>query len=488
MTGSVAVQPDWYSAPGYVETLGPEVIELCEMAGYPPYPEQAMLLNDLFAISPVNPEKSAASSLAVIAARQQLKTGLEKQAALGWLFISQVPLIIWSAHEFDTALEAQMDLIGIIEGCADLAREVADVKVAAGQNAIILKSGSRIRFKARTSGSGRGLTGDKIILDEAYALQPGHLGALLPTLIQVPDPQILYGSSAGLLKSATLRGVRDRGRAGTDPGLVYAEWGTEKRACKSDVCTHRPGADGCALDDRALWRKSCFISFRNDPAMPTIQTLRKELDPGEFAREILVWWDDPVGDGAFDLGKWGDLTLEGVAPEEPWFAVDVSPGQDWAAIVAAGQVAAEDGVERLQVEVTSRDGVFDHRPGMGWLRGRIAELRETFGDVPFAYAAGGAFEALVPELLEDGVNLVRVARADVAAACGYFFEQFKSGRLAHPEQDDLTDAVRTARQKQIGDSAFIWIRDGLADLAPLYAACLAAWQANAGQDPAANVW
>lgn len=493
MTGSELapdlVWPDFYTRPAYSETIGPEVVDLAVMAGLPPYPEQALLLDDIFAVDPVDANRSAVFGAGVVAARQQLKTGLLKQAALGWLFLEQVPLVIWSAHEFSTTLEAQQDLIALIDGCSDLSREVAKVTVAAGENAIILKSGSRIRFKARTSGGGRGLTGDKIILDEAFALRPMHMGALLPTLIQVPDPQVVYASSAGLLKSDVLRGVRDRGRVYPDGDplaradrTMYAEWGSEKRPCESESCSHRPGVEGCALDDRELLEKACFVSHRND-RMGVIDSLRLELPPEEFAREVLVWWDDPIGDGAFDLDAWNALRVEAVRPEGvPCFAVDVSPGQEWAAIVSAMPNG-----ERVQVEVTSHDGVMDHRPGVGWLRARINEIRQSH-DVPFLFQAGGGFEALVPELEEDGAQLVRVPRSGVAAACGHLFELFKSGRLAHLGQDELFDAVRVARQKQIGDSAFVWVRDGLADLAPLYGASLAVWAVSTGRDPAANVW
>jgi len=484
------VWPDFYTRPVYSETIGPEVVDLASMAGLVPYPEQALLLDDLFAVDPVDSNRSAVFGAGVVAARQQLKTGLLKQAALGWLFLERVPLVIWSAHEFSTTLEAQQDLIALIDGCSDLSREVAKVTVAAGENAIIMRSGSRIRFKARTSGGGRGLTGDKIILDEAFALRPMHMGALLPTLIQVPDPQVVYASSAGLLKSDVLRGVRDRGRANPDGDdlertdrTMYAEWGSEKRACESESCSHRPGVEGCALDDRELLEKACFVSARNG-RMGVIDSLRLELPPEEFAREVLVWWDDPIGDGAFDLNVWADLKVDPTPASGPlWFAVDVSPGQEWASIVVASEV---DG--RVRVEVTGRDGVIDHRPGVGWLRERINQLRADVADVPFRFQAGGGFESLVPDLEEDGAQLVRVPRFEIAAACGHFFELFTSKRLAHLGQDDLFDAVRVARQKQIGDSAFVWVRDGLADLAPLYAASLAVWGLSVGKDPAANVW
>jgi hypothetical protein len=43
---------------------------------------------------------------------------------------------------------------------------------------------------ARSKGAGRGFTGHKIILDEAYALDDKHMAALFPTLTAVPDPQV----------------------------------------------------------------------------------------------------------------------------------------------------------------------------------------------------------------------------------------------------------------------------------------------------------
>lgn len=488
MTGSVLAQPetlvrpDWFTSVPWSETLGPEVSELCAMTGYTPYPEQAFLLDHIFALDPKDPNRSAAFEAVVVAARQQLKTGLLKQACLGWLFVSEVPLVVWSAHEFATAVEAQMDLLALIEGTPDLAHEISKVSVAAGANAILLRNGSRVIFRARTSGGGRGLTGDRIILDEAYALRPEHLGALLPTLIRAPDAQIVYGSSAGMLKSDELRRIRDRGRAGSDR-MVYAEWGSERRDCAMEFCSHRFGVEGCALDDPELLNRAAFVSARMGQ-MNTIRALRQSLSPQEFGREILVWWEDPATDTGLGLEGWDALRLdEAERPANACFAIDVSADHAWSAIVCAGEVG-----DRMQVQVTERDGVVDHRPGMDWLPARIAELRESQGDVSFAFAGGSAVEAIVPELEADGVQLVRVPRRDVLAACGLFLEQATSGKLAHLGQDDLTEAVMSAKRKQVGESAFSWTIGGLADLAPLYAASLAIWQVASAEDVSANVW
>ncbi|MFW5415040.1 hypothetical protein J0910_00005, partial [Nocardiopsis sp. CNT-189] len=45
-------------------------------------------------------------------------------------------------------------------------------------------------------GGGRGLTADRVILDEAYNLSDDHMAALLPTMSARPNPQIVYTTSA----------------------------------------------------------------------------------------------------------------------------------------------------------------------------------------------------------------------------------------------------------------------------------------------------
>ena len=53
---------------------------------------------------------------------------------------------------------------------AKLRRHVAEIKTALGREQIILKSGSRIKFLARTRNGGRGQHGDLLIFDEAQEL------------------------------------------------------------------------------------------------------------------------------------------------------------------------------------------------------------------------------------------------------------------------------------------------------------------------------
>ena len=63
----------------------------------------------MFAVTPSG--TPAAFETAIVAPRQNLKTGTLKQGALGWMFLLDRRLIVWSAHEFSTAQEAFRDML-----------------------------------------------------------------------------------------------------------------------------------------------------------------------------------------------------------------------------------------------------------------------------------------------------------------------------------------------------------------------------------------
>lgn len=473
MPSETLVRPDFHTAPSYSRTLGPEVSDLCEMVGFPPYPEQRLILDDIFALD--GRGRSAAFEVGVVSTRQQLKTGCLKQAALGWLFVTDQPLIIWSAHEFGTAQEAFRDMHTLIDGSDMLSRRVKKVSTGNGDEAIELTSGARLRFKARTSGGGRGLTGHKVILDEAFALQPEHMGALLPTLIAVPDPQVVYGSSAGLARSAILRALRDRGRAGGER-LAYLEWLSERQGCVSQQCPHTPGFGGCVMDDVDLWRKACPITARKFPDMAPIRALRNALPPDEFARECLGWWDESSGESPIPEVVWAELLDPASELGVPSFGLDVSPERDWSTIGVAGRA----GQSLTHVEVTADTDGYDHREGVAWVLPRLLVMRESWGDFEVVVAAGTAVESLLPAIEDAGVRVRRLSPAEVVAACGMFYDLAMARTLRHLGQPDLTAAVLGARKKNLADRAFTWMRRSSTPITPLYAVTYASWAANNG--------
>ena len=141
------VAPAWRWCPPWEDTAGGEVADLCAAVGFAPDPEKRLILDDTFAWSG---DRVAVRDIGIVAPRQNLKTGVLKMMALGWLFITEERLTVWSAHEFSTAQEAFRDMLVLLESHPDLERDIHAVYRASGNEGIEFKGDRRLRFKART--------------------------------------------------------------------------------------------------------------------------------------------------------------------------------------------------------------------------------------------------------------------------------------------------------------------------------------------------
>ena len=471
MTESVLqlVEPAYQAAPQFTQTLGPEVAGLADLAGFAPDPEQRLVLDLIFALDRSDPNLSAAFETGVIASRQNLKTGVFKQAALGWLFITDQRLVVWSAHEFSTALEALRDMAALIEGCHYLSRRLKRVLYANGQESIELMTGQRLLFKARTRSGGRGLSGDKVVLDEAFALTADHMGSLLPALSAMPDPQVVYGSSAGKVGSDVLRRVRDRGRAGTSPRLAYLEWSAPPGGCAEERCSHEVGVPGCALDDRTNWHRANPLLGRTRAngtglTIETLQSERDALPPAEFARERLGWWDEPGTAEAFGAGRWENVGVTEVPRGKLGaLAVACSFEQTHSCIGAAGLAG-----QRLLVKPLI------HGRGTTWVASEAAALQRRH-HVQVVVDTRGPAASLIPELEAAGVTVTPLGTSEVLDACANVHRAVQEEALAHGNYPELNAAVAGAVKRPVGDRWAWGRKQSTSDISPLEAVTLAAW-------------
>jgi hypothetical protein len=463
------VEPAYLSAPTYTRTLGDVVADLASMVGLDPDPEQRLGLDLLFAMTPAG--LSAVGEFAVVCARQNLKTGLFKMAALGWLFITDQPLVVWSAHEFSTAKEAHRDMAALISDCPALAKRVKNIYYGSGSESIELKTGQRLIFKARTSSGGRGLSAPKVVLDEAFALRPDHLDALLPTMSVQPDPQVVYGSSAGMVGSESLRRIRDRGRSGNSPRLAYMEWCAPQGGCASEQCSHELGIPGCALDDESNWFKANPLLGRTRAngtglTLEHVASERQSLPPMGFARERLGWWDEPGLAETFGHGMW-----EACAGDEP---VGVPMGS-----IAVAQ--SMDGL-RSAIVAAAPDGdlvhvkPLQHGPGTDWVVARVVELQKRH-QVHVVVDTRGPAAWLIPHLDRAGVKLRPADTNDVLDACAGIVDIVRDHRLRHANYPELNDAVAGAVKRTVGERWAWGRRVSTTDISTLEAATLAVWAA-----------
>lgn len=468
------VPPAHLWVPDHTATAGGEAADLAASAGLVLDPEQRLALDAILAEKPNG--KWAAFEAALIASRQNLKTFVFQVVVLADLFLFDSEFVVWSAHEFNTAMEAFRDFKVLFDANPHLARRIDKTNEANGEEGFEFYSGQRLRFKARTKSGGRGLTADRVILDEAFALTPKIMGSLMPTMSARSihgNPQILYGSSAGKADSDVLRGVRDRGRAGNDPSLAYVEWCAPVTPCEDDRCDHRVGSPGCVLDDPEMWRRA-------NPAMDRrisrswIEGERRAMTPDEFARERLGWWEEPSSAVAgLPLHVWEGAAHEGHIGSPLGYALDVAPDLSWAALVRAS--ACDNGTA---LELVA------HRRGTSWVAEELAALR---GDTstPVALDLGSPASVLADDLTAAGIDTINPSARDVAQACSGLLDGLIRRNVWHAVSPALDAAVRGASRRPMGD-AWAWSRkNSLVDISPLVAGTLALWVTSQVETPVA---
>lgn len=470
----LAVPPAHVWVPDHTTTgAAQDAADLAGQLGFTLDPEQRYALEVILA---ERDGRWASLEACVICARQNLKTFLFKIIALHELFVIGSRLVVWTAHEFNTAMEAFRDMREVIDSAEWLRRRVKSVNEANGKEGIEFTTGQRIRFKARTKSGGRGLTGDVVFLDEAFALQPHHVGSLLPTMAarsKTGNPRIYYGSSAGQLQSEVLRRLRDRGRPGGDPSLAYIEW-CAPLGCAEPDCTHIVGSVGCALDDIEKVRMA-NPALERRISIEFVQAMRRSLPPDEFAREFLGWWEDPIaGTSGIPAEAWEACAERDAELTEPvTLAVDASPGHASGSVVACGGPLH----------------VVEHGRGTSWI---IDSVRQIIDGTPTRPAKNvvavgidptGPAAALIPDFEKAGITvrnqknpaglLVLLDGREAIQACEAFLSGVLDGTVVHRDQNTLNTAVAGAGRRQVGDSWKWSRRDSTVDISPLVAATIA---------------
>lgn len=468
--------PRYRTVPPAATSAGQEAVELAASAGLVLDPWQAADLCDFLGETPDG--RWAAFECGLIVPRQNGKGGVLEARELAGLFLFGEDLIIHSAHEFKTAQEAFRRVLGLIQSTRDLEKRVMRVRTSHGEEGVELRSGQRLRFVARSGGSGRGFSGDCVILDEAYRLAMAALAALFPTMSARPNPQLYYTSSAPLPieDSTVLRRLCKRGRAGGSERLAYIEYSAEGVASLDDPAS---------LDSpEAVEAANPALGIRI--SMDFVRSERQAMDDEAYGRERLGLWldSDERAQWAVPAEDWAlcESTRSGPVGQVA-FALDVSPNRSSSAIA----VAAGSGLGGTHVEVTSdEDGVVDHRQGTDWVVERAASLQKRWGGA-VAVAQGSPADslrtALVDAGLVEGETLLVVPTADHAKACGSLYDAAVEHTLRHLGQPGLTAAVAGAATRPYGD-AWLWSRrHSSSDITPLVAATLAKWALENGEGP-----
>ncbi|HEX8866520.1 MAG TPA: hypothetical protein VF821_12770 [Lentzea sp.] len=331
-----------------------------------------------------------------------------------------------------------------------------------GSESIELHNGKRLRFVARSAGSGRGFASDLVILDEAFNISEDAMASMLPTLSTRPNPQVWYTSTAGGPTSVQLGRVRARGLAGGDPSLAFFEWSV-------DPDNYNPASP----EHWALANPGMGIRISAD----YIELERASLSAEAFATERLG-----VGLYPTDLAdawlvvpqpEWAKLVDSRSQARDPVaFGLEVTlvaPHRTMCAISAAGP--RRDG--RVHVEVV------DHRKDTDWVVPRLVELWRRHRPCAVVADPGSHAGALLEDLEKAGVEAVSPFSArDASQAFGQFRGAVMAGELRHLGQESLDRSLAGATTRPLAD-ALAWDRKNpVVDLGPVVSASLALWGFN----------
>lgn len=464
------VAPAYLLVPEYDYTLGPLVADISALAGIPPDPEQQIGLDAVFGEQHGLP---AVFEGLLVGPRQNYKSINLEQIELGWMFVTCEPGATWSAHQHKTARANFEHVASMIEHTPALSRHVIKILDGQGDEMIELKGGRfgegrQFPFVTRSTRAGRGRAFGKQIWDEYLYVTKAHEGTLMPAMTTFPDAQRVGATSAGLGQSARARALRDRGRTQDrvrEPRMYYIEYCDDlPGACAAgEDCSHLFGVSGCRYDDEARYLRANLGVARGRITLQYIRDERRSIDPGEFGRERLGYWDDPdEGDDmvGIDDDTWSDLEDAGSEiVGEPVFALDVNPKRTWSTIVAAGLNEAG----RKHVEVTVRrtkqgDLEPDHRPGTTWVLRRFRKLLKLYPSLSVRILAKSQAETFGPRLAELGCNVEYIQPGDWPELVADMVDAIALGELVHIGQLEFDTAAASAVLVPVGEERSRWGR------------------------------
>lgn len=437
--------------------------------------------------------RPATLGAAIICPRQNLKTFILELITLSRLLRpGGDSLAVWSAHEVSTAQETFLRMVGWYEAedpDTGLAlypwfrNHVHAINRSTGREFITFKRRgkngkwefARLKFKARIKSGGRGLAGDLVILDEAFALVASHMGSLLPILSTRRNGLIMYGSSHPHADSLVLHDVVRRGRAGL---MAYAEWGAPGSlaapGCLIPRCTHAPGVTGCVFDDLALVRAANPRAYHGGITQEYLLGERQELSalPAEYARERLGWPEEPaVGGITISVAAWEARIDPGSEPAgRRALALDIAPDRGSASIGGAGWRA--DGTKHL--------ALIEHAPGTSWAVRRLVALAKKHRAVAVVVDGASPAGSEIPALVRAGLRLrtkedptgtlVVLGAVEMGRACAGLWDATAGDApdAWHRGDTIVTDALRGAARRKIGDGGWAFGRStSETDISPI---------------------
>lgn len=482
-----------------------DAIELAAIGGLEADPWQVLALER--ALSRREDQQWAANEVGIVVPRQNGKGSVLEIRELAGLFLFEEEEIVHSAHEFKTCNKHFARVQFLVQQSPFFMNRIKRILTGNGNQCIQLKASETIiagpgknfvkvgrapqlNFVARTSGSGRGFSGDVIILDEAYNLPEQAMTALIPTMSARPNPQVWYTSSAvdkdapGMEKGESLARIRHRAINKRDSErLCYMEWSVEEAKFKQKV--QQSKSDGGTWRDVArskkLWATTNpGLGYRVKEDIIKMELAQLTMRGFMVERLGIGNWpnvDEDVDGGVIPFSLWKTLRNDEYKHEDIVFAVDVSIDRKTSSIVAFSEDAA--GVGHVEVVET--------RSGTSWVVPYLLERTEKHKPLAIGVDSKSPTASLIFDMERAGIrqplnakrprrgDLILLTLPDMAMATGQFLDACHNEQLNYMWHPDLDSAIQGAILRKVGDVDVWGRRDTTCDVSPLTAGTIARW-------------
>lgn len=448
-------RPRLSSVPAFTSTAsGDDAVDLALSAGLVLDPWQAWAVQMI--CSEVG-NRWAAFEAALILARQNGKGAVIEARELAGLFLFG-EVVLHSTHHFRTTRGAFNRLTAIVEGSSSLSRKVKRVTTANGNEGIEVRGGAQLAYVARSKGSGRGLSPDVNVIDEAFDYPEAAHTALMPTMSARPNPQILYTSTPPdeneHPNAVVLSRLRARALAGEDPSLLWLEWSVAQERYEANPRS-------VAADPHAWAESNPALGYRLTEGF--IEKEHRSMSARGFAVERLGigYWPDPdpaeAADVAIDPDVWASRRQpSSVALDPVALALDVSPARV-ATLTAVGWRA--DG--RLHGEV------IDSRSGTDWVLDVLLQIVDLHDPGVLVLDGAGPAGSLLPEIRAAGLEPQVLAFRERAQADRGLVDDLAQDRIRVVPCTVLDAAAEAVTWRTVGDAQLFDRRRNKGDISPV---------------------
>lgn len=386
--------------------------------------------------------------------RQNGKSGLvEGRAEAGMVLYNEQ--VIYTAHLQKTATETFEEMAAFFES-AKLKPRVKDIKTAIGREQIILKTGARIKFLARTRNGGRGQHGDLLIFDEAQELDYDAQASFIPAISASLNPQVIYLGTPPdpTAPGVVFRGIRENAINGSTKKTAWLEFGVDEVG---------------DITDRNRWAESNPALGRRI-LMSTIEAELEQLAPDDFARERLGWWSPVVEHKevkAIDEEAWDACASDELKPEGKT-AYGIKFSADGSEVCLCGAVKPVTGKSRISLIDIKPTGL-----GIRWL---ADFLNGRYGKAACVVIDGRNGVDVLIDRIQDTWrmkgSIIRPSAKEMLAAVGTITNAIDERSLTwYRQQETLRESAVTSVRRDLGGG---WAFGGENSL-PIEAAALALW-------------